>query len=60
MKEDISVYLSGEKLYGDDFSIDEIEKWVYYGTKKKSKQGDSSETRYCDKFNASVFYCKSP
>lgn len=27
MSDDISVYLSGEKLYGDDFTIDEIEKW---------------------------------
>ena len=27
MNEDISVYLSGAKLYGDDFSIDEIRAW---------------------------------
>ena len=44
MKEDISVYLSGEKLYGDDFSIDEIEKWFadeaegYAGLGAKEKE----------------------
>ena len=27
MNDDISIYLSGTKLYGDDFTIDEIEKW---------------------------------
>ncbi len=27
MKDDISLYLSGKKLYGDDFSIDDINKW---------------------------------
>jgi hypothetical protein len=28
--EDISEYLSGKKLYGDDFSIEEIKKWFEY------------------------------
>ncbi len=27
-KEDMFIYLAGEKLYGDDFSIKEIEKWL--------------------------------
>jgi len=27
MNDDISTFLSGEKLYGDDFSIDEIKNW---------------------------------
>jgi len=27
MSEDISIYLSGSKLYGDDFTIDQIEEW---------------------------------
>lgn len=27
MKNDLSIYLSGIKLYGDDFTIDEIKKW---------------------------------
>jgi SAM-dependent methyltransferase len=27
MKEDISTYLTGKRLYGNDFSLDEIEEW---------------------------------
>jgi len=27
MNDDISIYLSGAKLYGDDFTLDEIKKW---------------------------------
>lgn len=45
MEHDISIYLSGAKLYGDDFTIDEIEEWfadeaegyANLGAKKKKR-----------------------
>ncbi len=27
MNDEFSTYLSGERLYGDDFTIEEIQKW---------------------------------
>jgi SAM-dependent methyltransferase len=45
--EDISEYLSGKKLYGDDFDIDEIKKWVEY--QEKWYNDTDNELNYNDK-----------
>lgn len=46
MKEDISVYLSGKKLYGDDFSINEIEKWFVDEAEGYSGLGAKAKDSY--------------
>ncbi len=44
MKNDISIYLSGAKLYGDDFTIDEIEEWFADEAEGSANLGAKKET----------------
>jgi len=45
-KEDISIYFAGEKLYGDDFSIEDIEKWLKNEKEAYANLGAKERERY--------------
>lgn len=46
MSEDISIYLSGSKLYGDDFSLEEIEKWYEDEAEGYANLGAKEKKKY--------------
>jgi len=46
MIEKFSAYLSGEKLYGDDFTIEEIQEWFADEEEGYANLGAKEESRY--------------
>jgi SAM-dependent methyltransferase len=46
MSDGYSTYLSGEKLYGDDFTIEEIQKWFADETEGYANLGSKEKNRY--------------
>jgi ubiquinone/menaquinone biosynthesis C-methylase UbiE len=46
MNDDISTYLSGTKLYGDDFTIDEIQKWFADEAEGYANLGAKEKIKY--------------
>lgn len=46
MSDDIQIFLSGEKLYGDDFQIDELRKWFADEAEAYADLGAERKKRY--------------
>lgn len=52
MNDDLSSYLSGERLYGDDFTVDEIRAWFADEAEGYANLGAGEKERYCYAYHA--------